>query len=142
MTLQNFKARPKKFAPLTRQHFGFWMGISGHSWARFWEEKAKKRDEDENRSTPPSKLSLPRLPVCFRRRARPQFRRAATLRKEFRQGSGRSDRIRTCDVLLPKQRSEEHTSELQSRVDLVCRLLLEKKKQDDNQDRTTYTITA
>src|SRR5438105_2075857 len=26
-----------------------------------------------------------------------------------------------------KQRSEEHTSELQSRVDLVCRLLLEKK---------------
>src|SRR5207247_7480249 len=26
-------------------------------------------------------------------------------------------------------RSEEHTSELQSRVDLVCRLLLEKKKQ-------------
>src|SRR5438105_12871048 len=26
-------------------------------------------------------------------------------------------------------RSEEHTSELQSRVDLVCRLLLEKKKE-------------
>src|SRR5207247_8613762 len=29
---------------------------------------------------------------------------------------------------LPAPRSEEHTSELQSRVDLVCRLLLEKKK--------------
>src|SRR6267378_3085215 len=28
------------------------------------------------------------------------------------------------------QRSEEHTSELQSRRDLVCRLLLEKKKAD------------
>src|SRR5206468_12529474 len=28
-----------------------------------------------------------------------------------------------------RQRSEEHTSELQSRSDLVCRLLLEKKKQ-------------
>src|SRR5438105_10433979 len=27
-----------------------------------------------------------------------------------------------------RMRSEEHTSELQSRVDLVCRLLLEKKK--------------
>src|SRR2546421_5469619 len=27
-----------------------------------------------------------------------------------------------------EQRSEEHTSELQSRSDLVCRLLLEKKK--------------
>src|SRR5690349_24559161 len=29
-----------------------------------------------------------------------------------------------------RMRSEEHTSELQSRRDLVCRLLLEKKKQD------------
>src|SRR5207249_8947431 len=31
-------------------------------------------------------------------------------------------------VNLPEERSEEHTSELQSRFDLVCRLLLEKKK--------------
>src|SRR3982750_3502383 len=31
-------------------------------------------------------------------------------------------------MLLKKPRSEEHTSELQSRSDLVCRLLLEKKK--------------
>src|SRR3712207_7986913 len=30
--------------------------------------------------------------------------------------------------LLPRIRSEEHTSELQSRQYLVCRLLLEKKK--------------
>src|SRR2546422_7310160 len=29
---------------------------------------------------------------------------------------------------LPSSRSEEHTSELQSRLHLVCRLLLEKKK--------------
>src|SRR5438105_8101850 len=32
-------------------------------------------------------------------------------------------------VVTDAGRSEEHTSELQSRVDLVCRLLLEKKKQ-------------
>src|SRR5207249_7983993 len=32
------------------------------------------------------------------------------------------------DVVLDFGRSEEHTSELQSRFDLVCRLLLEKKK--------------
>src|SRR5690348_17633271 len=32
------------------------------------------------------------------------------------------------DVLRGKDRSEEHTSELQSPVHLVCRLLLEKKK--------------
>src|SRR5690349_23169024 len=30
-----------------------------------------------------------------------------------------------------RRRSEEHTSELQSRRDLVCRLLLEKKKDND-----------
>ena len=32
-----------------------------------------------------------------------------------------------------KLRSEEHTSELQSRLHLVCRLLLEKKKKTKNQ---------
>src|SRR5699024_11939517 len=31
-------------------------------------------------------------------------------------------------------RSEEHTSELQSRFDLVCRLLLEKKKSQEKND--------
>src|SRR5438105_5475992 len=31
------------------------------------------------------------------------------------------------EPIRPSGRSEEHTSELQSRVDLVCRLLLEKK---------------
>src|SRR2546422_8323712 len=32
------------------------------------------------------------------------------------------------DLTVVKKRSEEHTSELQSRLHLVCRLLLEKKK--------------
>src|SRR5437868_11278423 len=32
------------------------------------------------------------------------------------------------NTACPDRRSEEHTSELQSRFDLVCRLLLEKKK--------------
>src|SRR3712207_8613443 len=35
-------------------------------------------------------------------------------------------------VVQVKQRSEEHTSELQSRQYLVCRLLLEKKKINNN----------
>src|SRR5690349_22614305 len=34
-------------------------------------------------------------------------------------------------------RSEEHTSELQSRRDLVCRLLLEKKKKKNTHDKHT-----
>src|SRR3712207_8656548 len=33
---------------------------------------------------------------------------------------------------IPVERSEEHTSELQSRQYLVCRLLLEKKKIENN----------
>src|SRR5437868_13207204 len=36
-------------------------------------------------------------------------------------------------------RSEEHTSELQSRFDLVCRLLLEKKKKKKIQEPLTPT---
>src|SRR5438874_7654079 len=36
------------------------------------------------------------------------------------------------------ERSEEHTSELQSRRDLVCRLLLEKKK---NISKATLSVT-
>src|SRR5260370_27042701 len=35
---------------------------------------------------------------------------------------------RTTDRTRPGTRSEEHTSELQSHLNLVCRLLLEKKK--------------
>src|SRR5215475_16105153 len=34
-------------------------------------------------------------------------------------------------ALTPQARSEEHTSELQSRENLVCRLLLEKKKKQN-----------
>src|SRR5438105_2253498 len=42
----------------------------------------------------------------------------------------------TAQQAVAELRSEEHTSELQSRVDLVCRLLLEKKKvrREDRQD--------
>ena len=41
---------------------------------------------------------------------------------------GRMDRSRPMSVDI--SRSEEHTSELQSRTNLVCRLLLEKKKKN------------
>src|SRR5206468_12212610 len=49
-------------------------------------------------------------------------------------------------VLLLRQmqeenRSEEHTSELQSRSDLVCRLLLEKKKKYDRSRAWSCTST-
>src|SRR2546429_4026002 len=49
-----------------------------------------------------------------------------------RRGSGATDVSRAARLGdhgdQPERRSEEHTSELQSRLHLVCRLLLEKKK--------------
>src|SRR5690625_5772507 len=39
-------------------------------------------------------------------------------------------------------RSEEHTSELQSRGHLVCRLLLEKKKKTKNKQHTLFAFTS
>src|SRR3712207_8526259 len=41
-------------------------------------------------------------------------------------------------VWVMKARSEEHTSELQSRQYLVCRLLLEKKKHQDDQPSLSH----
>src|SRR5690349_23638400 len=41
----------------------------------------------------------------------------------------RADVLGPLEAVVVQDRSEEHTSELQSRRDLVCRLLLEKKKQ-------------
>src|SRR3712207_6921173 len=53
-----------------------------------------------------------------------------SLRKRFRIGIGRGVVVTIWRGCAPRRRprSEEHTSELQSRQYLVCRLLLEKKK--------------
>src|SRR5690349_22201917 len=55
---------------------------------------------------------------------------------------GRSATIQSSQTRLPREacgRSEEHTSELQSRRDLVCRLLLEKKKNKKNENDNIKT---
>src|SRR5690349_23156092 len=59
----------------------------------------------------------------------------------FRRGTRRGARLpRAARVAsratAARTRSEEHTSELQSRRDLVCRLLLEKKKKKTTQPLT------
>src|SRR5438046_9356420 len=46
-----------------------------------------------------------------------------------RRGLGPEDHLQRGDRDHQQDRSEEHTSELQSLTNLVCRLLLEKKKQ-------------
>src|SRR2546430_12751660 len=49
----------------------------------------------------------------------------------------REDRAQDADEVTEPGRSEEHTSELQSQSNLVCRLLLEKKK-NKNSDRIIH----
>src|SRR2546428_5076431 len=55
--------------------------------------------------------------------------------------AGTGDRATQVGVPAAGQRSEEHTSELQSRSDLVCRLLLEKKKDDCHSMRCVVAST-
>src|SRR3712207_7372662 len=61
---------------------------------------------------------------------------------------GEIERARAVDVelgfveILSRRRSEEHTSELQSRQYLVCRLLLEKKKTNQSTPLYLYLISS
>src|SRR5437868_11472081 len=54
--------------------------------------------------------------------------RSNVLLTKFLEVGGRPVTLLDGDLVRKQRRSEEHTSELQSRFDLVCRLLLEKKK--------------
>src|SRR5438105_6107088 len=71
------------------------------------------------------RASLPTFSLCARLQG---LRRRSNLRH-------------TSLVPLLRNRSEEHTSELQSRVDLVCRLLLEKKKRTTTPQSRRATTT-
>src|SRR5256885_9049654 len=55
----------------------------------------------------------------------------ALVRRTVRVGPRRAARARWRRLVAGDSRSEEHTSELQSPCNLVCRLLLEKKKKHD-----------
>src|SRR5687768_18384919 len=79
------------------------------------------------------------LPICRQAEARQRQRRhnrgdhrSKMSRLPFLPRCGHIPRLFWCDSMACRDdataRSEEHTSELQSRLHLVCRLLLEKKK--------------
>src|SRR5207248_6164952 len=81
-------------------------------------------------STPPPGSGMPTRPTCSR---------ASRATRTSISGSSRRICTPSADPARPRpsmslevrrtdERSEEHTSELQSPYDLVCRLLLEKKK--------------
>src|SRR2546429_3205369 len=56
-------------------------------------------------------------------------------------GNGLAQSLRRIRVAEALERSEEHTSELQSRLHLVCRLLLEKKKNNIINDIKPHRTT-
>src|SRR5262249_58190595 len=72
----------------------------------------------------PSPLVEPDVPISG-------IRLSDWLHREAHNGTVRGRRSRRS-----RPRSEEHTSELQSLTNLVCRLLLEKKKQYNHRERT------
>src|SRR5688572_31772827 len=79
------------------------------------------------RSAPPwRKNSIAILPC--RDRVRGHVRHAAISSRQMSSWSTTSTPSFSALAVLAAPRSEEHTSELQSQSNLVCRLLLEKKK--------------
>src|SRR5690625_5774207 len=81
----------------------------------------------------PSASFLPQLVRAAANCVSPAAHNGATIRSPKASKNGAKSTERTNSVPTKSQRytgsrSEEHTSELQSRGHLVCRLLLEKKK--------------
>src|SRR5438874_10452740 len=79
---------------------------------------------------PPSTFALPRLKAITANRCPAPTKSPARSTKKSIRG-----------YRFQARRSEEHTSELQSRRDIVCRLLLEKKKKNTEQT-TPHTKRA
>src|SRR5688572_32328027 len=97
---------------------------------------------------PPTPTLFP-YTTLFRslRRSRSRFRSTSRCRRRTRRSHRRSSTafLRPCTrrhrTPRSPKRSEEHTSELQSQSNLVCRLLLEKKKILTLLDIGTYKST-
>src|SRR3989440_4280837 len=98
---------------------------------------------------PPSTPPRPSRPPSARRCSSPPTRKrtppAASASNAIASATPCTTRCSTavpCWTRALPTRSEEHTSELQSRSDLVCRLLLEKKKKQATRVRSlTNSIT-
>src|SRR5256886_3664632 len=89
----------------------------------------------------PNAVEPPRAPVSEVRPARRWRRRALTRLTRLGERSLRSSLGTTLERWEMAYRSEEHTSELQSQSNLVCRLLLEKKKKRESA-HTLFTLLS
>src|SRR2546430_7801154 len=83
---------------------------------------------------PPRSTLFPYTTLSRSDRRRGVFRRLGQVHRDHRVHHAAH---RGCGQLLRHDRSEEHTSELQSQSNLVCRLLLEKKKKTKTVLRST-----
>src|SRR4051812_49584549 len=94
---------------------------------------------------PPRSTLFP-YTTLFRSTARFNHRATAISRvaadQDLPLGSGGAGRMIAQANATARARSEEHTSELQSHVNLVCRLLLEKKKPIMDNDATLGAARA
>src|SRR5256885_13003146 len=85
---------------------------------------------------PPRSTLFPYTTLFRSTESSPEFATArSSLPSPFRSPSA------TADGVVPTLRSEEHTSELQSPCNLVCRLLLEKKKKKHTHTRSISNDT-
>src|SRR2546421_6942704 len=88
---------------------------------------------------PPRSTLFPYTTLFRSRNARPGESRRGAAQARPRPRHARDTHE---DQTMRLTRSEEHTSELQSRSDLVCRLLLEKKKKKKNNNDINNTKEA
>src|SRR5207253_9254421 len=86
---------------------------------------------------PPPRSTLFPYTTLFRSSRGPHWNNHLRVLRPDDNCSAWDDLRRWSFVFLNRGRSEEHTSELQSRGHLVCRLLLEKKK-----NKTSATLTS
>src|SRR5574337_1366377 len=109
---------------------------AGSTWAASWPRDASAPvARPARRRTPPATAPAPARATSAGGRNDGTSRRpcrsstpAANRRNPDRPRQNRDDRRTHVRSARSRQRSEEHTSELQSPLNLVCRLLLEKKK--------------
>src|SRR5699024_11811254 len=128
--------------PRRRRH----RGLPDHPHHLVHSQQDGHRQEDRRRHGG-HQLSLPPCERAGRTRLSPaKMTRSSSERTSCRStppcvsrsaptSTGSSPTTRTSTAPPNCRRSEEHTSELQSRFDLVCRLLLEKKKK--HQEKVT-----
>src|SRR5258707_1926764 len=87
---------------------------------------------------PPRSTLFPYTTLFRSRRVRACVSPIRDRRRRSRRSSPRRCRACRSSPGRCRTRSEEHTSELQSRQYLVCRLLLEKKKKCGSQDKIKH----